>query len=239
MLVEGESKSLIEDPIRILFADDDLDIQQAVCFVLEEAGMEVHFASDGAHALDLWRAWTVDLVILDVMMPIMDGWEVCQYIRRQSNIPIIMLTARGREDDVVRAFKLGADDYIIKPLRPRELVARVHAVLRRINQQVDAFKLLACGNLIMDLDSHRVTYRGQNVQMSPMEFKLLKYLMEHTGVVLSKEDLLENVWGYPPSAGDMNLIEATVRRLRKKVENDPSHPHYIKTVWGTGYRFGD
>jgi DNA-binding response OmpR family regulator len=227
------------DPIHILFADDDLDIQQAVCFVLEEAGMEVHFASDGAHAIDLWRAWPADLVILDVMMPILDGWEVCQFIRRKSNVPIIMLTARGREDDVVNAFKLGADDYIIKPLRPRELVARVHAVLKRSRQQTDDQKVLESGNLIMDLGSHRVTYWGKNVPISPMEFKLLKYLMEHAGVVLSKADLLENVWGYPPSAGDMNLIEATVRRLRKKVENDPSHPHYIKTVWGTGYRFGE
>jgi DNA-binding response OmpR family regulator len=227
------------DPIRVLFADDDLDIQQAVCFVLEEAGMEVHFASDGAHTIELWRAWHADLVILDVMMPILDGWEVCQLIRRKSNVPIIILTARGREDDVVKAFKLGADDYIIKPLRPRELVARIHAVLKRAQRHADDQTILECGNLIMDLESHRVTYWGKHVQISPMEFKLLKYLMEHAGVVLSKADLLENVWGYPPSAGDMNLIEATVRRLRKKVENDPSHPRYIKTVWGTGYRFGD
>jgi len=227
------------NPIRILFADDDLDIQQAVCFVVEDAGMEVHFASDGAHTIELWHTWPADLVILDVMMPVLDGWEVCQLIRRKSNVPIIMLTARGREDDVVNAFKLGADDYIIKPIRPRELVARIHAVLKRARQQADDQKILECGNLMMDLESHRVTYWGKNVQISPMEFKLLKYLMEHAGVVLSKADLLENVWGYPPSAGDMNLIEATVRRLRKKVENDPSHPRYIKTVWGTGYRFGD
>ena len=117
--------------IRILFADDDLDIQQAVCFVLEEAGMDVHFASDGFHALELYRSTPVNLVILDMMMPIMDGLETCQKIRQVSSIPIIMLTARGREEDVVTAFEMGADDYIVKPFRPRELVARIHAVLKR------------------------------------------------------------------------------------------------------------
>jgi DNA-binding response OmpR family regulator len=224
--------------IRILFADDDLDIQQAVCFVLEEAGMDVHFASDGFHALELYRSTPVNLVILDMMMPIMDGLEACQKIRQASSVPIIMLTARGREEDVVNAFEMGADDYIVKPFRPRELVARIHAVLKRAAQDEEARKLLAFGSLMMDLEAHRVMYRDRNIQMSPMEFKLLRYLMENAGVVLSKEDLLQNVWGYPPSAGDMNLIEATVRRLRKKVEKDPSHPRFIKTVWGTGYRFG-
>lgn len=225
--------------VRILFADDDLDIQQAVCFVLEEAGMDVHFASDGFHALELYRSTPVNLVILDYMMPMMDGLEVCQKIRQISPIPIIMLTARGREEDVVSAFEAGADDYIVKPFRPRELVARIQAVLKRASQEEEARKLLAFGSLMMDLEAHRVVYRDRNIQMSPMEFKLLRYLMENAGIVLSKEDLLQNVWGYPPSAGDMNLIEATVRRLRKKVEKDPSHPRYIKTVWGTGYRFGE
>jgi two-component system response regulator MtrA len=225
--------------IRILFADDDLDIQQAVCFVLEEAGMDVYFASDGFHALELYRSTPVNLVILDMMMPIMDGLEACQRIRQVSTIPIIMLTARGREEDVVTAFEMGADDYIVKPFRPRELVARIQAVVKRAAQDEEARKLLAFGSLMMDLEAHRVVYRDRNIQMSPMEFKLLRYLMENAGIVLSKEDLLQNVWGYPPSAGDMNLIEATVRRLRKKVEKDPSHPSYIKTVWGTGYRFGE
>jgi DNA-binding response OmpR family regulator len=200
--------------------------------------MDVHFASDGFHALELYRSTPVNLVILDMMMPIMDGLEACQKIRQASSVPIIMLTARGREEDVVNAFEMGADDYIVKPFRPRELVARIHAVLKRAAQDEEARKLLAFGSLMMDLEAHRVMYRDRNIQMSPMEFKLLRYLMENAGVVLSKEDLLQNVWGYPPSAGDMNLIEATVRRLRKKVEKDPSHPRFIKTVWGTGYRFG-
>ncbi len=226
-------------PLRVLFADDDLDIQQAVCFVLEEAGMEVHFASDGMQALEIYHSTPVDLVILDVMMPLMDGLDVCKRIRLNSSVPIIMLTARGKEEDVVSAFEIGADDYIVKPFRPRELVARIHALFKRASQQDAKQKQLAFGNLLMDLEAHRVMYRDRSIQMSPMEFKLLRYLMENAGVVLSKEDLLQNVWGYPPSAGDMNLIEATVRRLRKKVEKDPSHPRYIKTVWGTGYRFGD
>jgi len=225
--------------LRVLFADDDLDIQQAVCFVLEEAGMEVRFASDGVQALEIYHSTPVDLVILDVMMPMMDGLDVCQRIRLNSSVPIIMLTARGKEEDVVKAFEMGADDYIVKPFRPRELVARIQALFKRSVHPGTTQKQLAFGNLMMDLEAHRVMYRDRNIQMSPMEFKLLRYLMENAGVVLSKEDLLQNVWGYPPSAGDMNLIEATVRRLRKKVEKDPSHPRYIKTVWGAGYRFGD
>jgi two-component system response regulator MtrA len=224
----------------ILIADDEVDIQQVVQLVLEEQGMSVYFADNGARALDLWRIKSVDLVILDVMMPELDGLEVCHLIRQESDVPVIMCTARGREEEIVAGFNAGADEYIVKPFRPRELVARINALLRRTSGRVrDTRKRLTFDNLILDLESRRVTYQNRFIQMSPIEFQLLKYLMQNAGVVLSKEDLLRDVWGYSSTVGDMNLIEATVRRLRKKVESDPSNPHFIQTVWGSGYRFGD
>lgn len=224
----------------ILFADDDLDLQQAVGFTLEGAGFEVVFADNGLQALDIWRSLLVDIVILDVMMPMMNGLNVCKVIRQNSSAPVLLLTARGREEDVVAGIEAGADDYVLKPFRPRELVARIHALLRRANiQRQQTRRQLAFDSLTLDLDAHRVVYRDKNIQVSPLEFQLLKYLMQNPGVVLSKEDLLQNVWGYVSTGADMNMIEATVRRLRKKVETDPSEPRFIQTVWGSGYRFGD
>jgi len=224
----------------ILFADDEVDIQQILHLVLEEQGIQAFFARNGKEALDLWHKKPVDLVILDVMMPEMDGLEVCRHIRNESDTPIIMLTARGREEEIVEGFNAGADDYILKPVRPRELIARINAILRRSAANGrDLRKRLTFDNLSLDLEARRVTYQDRSIQMSPTEFQLLKYLMQNVGVILSKEDLLRNVWGYSTSTGDMNLIEATVRRLRKKVEKDPSSPRYIQTVWGAGYRFGD
>ena len=224
----------------VLFADDDYDSQQSVCLVLEEAGINVVFAENGSHALDLWHKHPVDAVVLDVMMPVVDGLEACRLIRRESNVPIILLTARGREEDILAGFNSGADDYIVKPFRPRELVARIGALMRRtaggswFNR-----KQLAFESLILDLESRCVIQRDHQVEISPMEFRLLKYLMQNAGNVISKEELLHDVWGYAASSGDMNLIEATIRRLRQKVEADPSRPRYIQTVWGAGYRFGD
>jgi two-component system response regulator MtrA len=224
----------------VLFVDDDLDIQQAVGFTLESAGFEVLFADNGLQALELWRSNPLDVIILDVMMPMMSGLHVCKIIRQKSSIPILLLTGRGQEEDVVAGMEAGADDYVIKPLRPRELVARIQAMLRRANGHgQSARKQLEYENLTLDLDAHRVIYRGKSIPVSPLEFQLLKYLMQNPGTVFSKEDLLRNVWGYVSTGSDMNMIEATVRRLRKKVESDPSQPKYIKTVWGTGYRLGD
>jgi two-component system response regulator MtrA len=229
----------LESPL-ILFADDDLDSQQSVFLVLEEAGMQVLFAENGSQAVELWRNHPVDLVVLDVMMPVMDGLETCQRIREESSVPILLLTARGREEDILAGFNAGADDYVIKPLRPRELVARISALLRRTTGRTWASrKQIAFNSLILDLESRCVIERDRQVEVSPMEFRLLKYLMQNAGNVVTKEDLLHNVWGYAASSGDMNLIEATIRRLRQKLESDPSRPHYIQTVWGSGYRFGD
>ncbi len=235
-----KSKVDMSETATVLIADDEVDIQQVVQLVLEEVGINVFFADNGARALDLWRIKNIDLVILDVMMPEVDGLEVCRQIREESDVPIMMCTAHGREDEIVAGFNAGADEYILKPFRPRELVARIRALLRRTGGRIrDTRKRLTFENLILDLESRRVTYQDRFIQMSPIEFQLLKYLMQNAGVVLSKEDLLRDVWGYTSIVGDMNLIEATVRRLRKKVEKDPSQPRFIQTVWGSGYRFGD
>jgi len=226
--------------INVLYADDDIDMQQLVCLVFQQADLNVSFADDGRQALEVWRRGNYDLVILDVMMPVLSGLDVCRRIRKLSDIPVILLTAKGREQDVVDGFEAGADDYVIKPFRPRELVARVKAIINRIeSQKAETRRRLAFESLILDLDSRRVIHRERNIQVTPLEFRLLQYLMQHAGTVLSKKDLLQNVWGYNDSAGDMNLIEATIRRLRKKLELDPSQPRFIQTVWGAGYRFGD
>ena len=173
-------------------------------------------------------------------MPVMDGLEACKRIRRISDIPIIFLTAKGQEQDVVNGLETGADDYIVKPFRAAEFVARVRVVLNRTARQKDACrKRLSFDKLVLDLEARRVISRGRSIEVTPLEFQLLRYLMQNVGVVISKEDLLQNVWGYAEAAGDMNLIEAAVRRLRRKLELDPSQPKYIQTVWGAGYRFGE
>ena len=230
----------MQNAISVLFADDEIDFQQILHLVLEEQGVRVYFADDGIKALEIWHSRPVNLVILDVMMPGLDGLEVCQAIRKEADVPIIMLTARGREEEIVEGFNAGADDYLIKPFRPRELLARINALLRRTGgRSKDTRKRLTYEQLNLDIESRRVMYMDRQIQMSPIEFQLLKYLMQNAGTVLSKDELLRNVWGYTASAGGMNLIEATIRRLRKKVEKDPAHPKYIQTVWGAGYRFGD
>jgi two-component system response regulator MtrA len=202
--------------------------------------MDVVFAENGIRALDLWRANSIDAVVLDVMMPEMDGLEACQYIRKESSVPILLLTARGKEEDILAGFNAGADDYIIKPFKPRELVARIAALLRRATgHPLPSRKQISYENITLDLESRCVIQKDRQVEISPMEFRLLKYLMQNAGNIVTKEDLLHEVWGYAASSGDMNLIEATIRRLRQKVEIDPSRPHYIQTIWGAGYRFGD
>jgi DNA-binding response OmpR family regulator len=224
----------------ILVADDDPETRDLVEIILRDAGMQVKFAENGSQLLDLWRSQPVDIIILDVMMPVMDGLEACKRIRRISDIPIIFLTAKGQEQDVVNGLETGADDYIVKPFRPAEFVARVRVILNRTARQKDACgKRLSFDKLVLDLESRRVISRGRSIEVTPLEFQLLRYLMQNVGIVISKEDLLQNVWGYAEAAGDMNLIEAAVRRLRRKLELDPSQPKYIQTVWGAGYRFGE
>lgn len=224
----------------ILVADDNPETRELIGLVLKDARMEVIFAENGSELLVRWRSNQVDLIILDVMMPVMDGFEACRRIRRASDIPIIFLTARDQEREVVNGFEIGADDYIVKPFRPAEFVARIQAILNRLERQrADSGRRLFFDNLVLDLDARKVVARGKTIEVTPLEFQLLQYLMQNIGVVISKENLLQNVWGYAEAAGDMNLIEAAIRRLRRKLELDPSEPEYIHTVWGAGYRFGE
>jgi DNA-binding response OmpR family regulator len=224
---------------RILLVDDDPSTHDLVNLVLESAGIKVITVESGKDAIAIIQSQPVDLVILDIIMPEMDGLVTCRGIRQISDVPIILLSAKGQEQDLVDGFEAGAQDYVVKPFRPREFVARVQNILHRTQRQSDlGERQLAFNNLILDLDSRRVTYWGRNIQVTPLEFNLLQYLMQNKGVVLSKEDLLQNVWGYSDAAGDLNFIEAAVNRLRKKIEVELSGPHYIQTVWGAGYRFG-
>lgn len=231
---------MVKRRINVLFADDDLDNQQIVEFALRNERMNLIFAENGVQAFNLLQSNSIDMVILDVMMPVMDGLEACRKIRRVSDVPIIMLTVKGKEQDIVDGFDAGADDYIVKPFRPRELVARMNALMDRSRRPArNSNGNLAYENLSVDVEAHMVSSRERPIEVTPLEFRLLMYLMQHAGVVLSKEDLLKNVWGYEEYNGHSRLIETTIRRLRKKVEVDPSHPRYIQTVWGSGYRLGD
>ena len=224
----------------ILVADDDPETRELIRLILKDAGMKVVLGENGSQLLELWRANPIDLIILDVMMPVMDGFEACERIRRVSDVPIVFLTAKGQEGDVVNGFEIGADDYIVKPFRPGELIARVRAILNRLERlREDVGRRLQFEKLILDLDARRVVARGKTIEVTPLEFQLLQYLMQNVGIVMSKKNLLQNVWGYAEAAGDLNLIEAAVRRLRRKLELDPSQPEYIHTVWGAGYRFGE
>lgn len=227
------------DPVHVLFADDDAETQQLVGMILKNENMKVVYAHDGSQVFDVWQMNPVNLMILDIMMPIMDGLEACRRIRRVSDIPIILLTAKTQESDILEGFNTGADDYITKPFRAKELIARINAVLHRTKRQrVQAGRQLAYDELVMDMDTRRVTLDGKYLRLTPLEFQLLHYFMQNPGDLLTKEELLENVWGYLKPGGNMNLVETTIRRLRMKIEVDPSNPRYIQTVWGRGYRLG-
>jgi DNA-binding response OmpR family regulator len=228
-----------ENP-RVLFADDDADTRKIVGEILQATGIETVFAEDGLQAIQAWQTHPVDLIILDYMMPVLDGIETCRRIRQASFIPIILLTAKGREEDIIKGFKAGADDYIVKPIRTREFIARVHAILNRVSRQsIPADRQMVFEDLVLDSRARQVISQGKRVYLSPLEFRLLQYLMQHAGMTISKIDLLYNVWGFCELAGEINFIEAAIKRLRRKIEPNPAHPKYIQTVWGTGYRFGD
>lgn len=224
---------------RVLCVDDDPDTRTLLGAILEPISVEVMFAENGSHMLEVWRKNRIELILLDIMMPIMDGLEACKRIRRVSDVPIIFLTSKGQENDIVQGLEMGGNDYVLKPFRPKELIARVRSLLQRQELADEMREQLAFDKLVLDLEAQRVTSQGKVIEVSPLEFRLLQYLMQNMGLVVSKEDLLKYVWGYEDIAGDMNLIEVAVRRLRRKLELDPSQPRYIKTVWGTGYRFGE
>ena len=219
----------------ILLVEDDSSVRQSATMVLERSGFEVTAVGDGKEALDLLTRQRVDLVLLDVMLPVMDGFEVCREIRRTSRLPVVMLTARIDTTDVVVGLELGADDYVTKPFEGRELVARVRAVLRRAAAEPDS-PLIQIRDLEIDAAAHRASRRGEALELTATEFRLLVVLARNAGNVLTREVLLERVWGYD-YLGDSRLVDMAVKRLRDKLCDDPKDPCHIATIRGVGYRF--
>lgn len=219
--------------LKILVADDESRMRKLVKDFLIKSNFEVLEAEDGSQALDLFYATKdIALIILDVMMPKMDGFEVCREIRQTSQVPIIMLTAKGDERDELQGFQLGVDEYITKPFSPKILVARVEAVLRRTNQAEET-ELLEYGGIVVDKTAHSVTIDGKPIDLSFKEFELLTYFMENKGIALSREKILNHVWNYD-YFGDARTIDTHVKKLRSKMGDKGE---YIKTVWGMGYKF--
>lgn len=224
----------------ILVVDDEKLIVKGIKFSLEQDGMEVTAAYDGEEALQYIKEGNFDLVVLDVMLPKMDGLQVCQQVREFSQIPIIMVTAKGEDMDKIMGLEYGADDYITKPFNILELKARIKAILRRsvkkMTAEPQAKNILKARDLELAYDSRRVFINGREVNLTAKEFDLLELLMENPGKVYSREKLLDTVWGYD-YPGDVRTVDVHVRRLREKIETNPSEPKYIFTKWGVGYYF--
>ena len=224
----------------ILIVDDEPGIVRLIAMYLEREGFGTATARTGAEALEIVGRASPALVILDIMLPDIDGWEVCREIRRSSDIPIIMLTARDEDEDKIVGLEMGADDYVTKPFVPRELVARVKVILRRARQAppdktTDALHL---GVLTIDPARREVELEGEPIQLRAKEFDLLLELARKPGIVFEREKLLQDVWGYD-FFGDSGTIDVHVRRLRAKLNDDSSNPRFIETIWGRGYRFKD
>jgi DNA-binding response OmpR family regulator len=222
---------------RVLVVDDDPTLSDVVGRYLEKEGFVVDFATNGVTGLRLALDTLPDIVVLDLMLPAMDGLEVCRRLRQEVPIPVVMLTALGEEDDRIAGLELGADDYVTKPFSPRELVARVKAVLRRASGLVSpsTARWLSGGGIEIDMVAHRIHRNRQELTLTAKEFDLLVYLLAHPGQAFRREELLEAVWGW--TFGDTSTVTVHIRRLREKIENDPSNPRYLRTVRGIGYRF--
>jgi len=230
----------IQSPPRVLVVEDDPTVAEVVGRYLEREGYEVQTVSDGHDAVSRTLAAPPDLMVLDLMLPGIDGLEVCRRVRAFAPVPIIMLTALGQESDRVLGLELGADDYMAKPFSPRELTARVKSVLRRAQgplapRALDSNGALVAGDLVVDTSSREVRLGTREVTLTVREFDLLAFLVSHPHHVFRREELLEHVWGY--TFGDTSTVTVHVRRLREKVEPDPANPTRIRTVWGVGYRF--
>jgi len=221
---------------KILVVDDENRIVDIVKAYLEKDGFAVATAHDGQTALDRIRAEHPDLVVLDLMLPGVSGWDICRTVRRESKIPIIMLTARDDDADKIVGLELGADDYVTKPFNPRELVARVRAVLRRVSDSSEGPHVIKVGNLGIDLDGHEVRRDGRVVQLTRSEFALLEALATRPGRALTRLQLLDNVQGISYE-GYERAIDSHIKNLRQKIEDDPHNPRYVLTVFGVGYKF--
>jgi DNA-binding response OmpR family regulator len=224
---------------RVLIIEDDDTVAEVVGRYLAREGYDVEIESDGVAGLGRALSDPPDLVVLDLMLPSLGGLEVCKRIRAAAPVPVIILTALGEETDRIVGLELGADDYVAKPFSPRELTARVKAVLRRANGPLSASAgspaVLRAGALEVDVTAHEARLGGELVALTAKEFDLLAYLMEHPRRAFRREQLLEQVWGF--SYGDTSTVTVHIRRLREKIEADPSAPRYVCTVWGVGYRF--
>jgi two-component system alkaline phosphatase synthesis response regulator PhoP len=229
------SPSESQPPLRILVVDDDDNVRRLVAAYLEREGYEMLEASDGEAALRDLARLSPDMVILDVMLPGLDGFEVARSMKARRDLPILMLTARGEEADVLCGFDTGVDDYLTKPFSPKVLVARVRAILRRSGLEREASDQVAVQDLVVDLKAREVRVAGRSVELTGTEFDLLRTLAAHPGWVYSREELLEQVWGYS-FLGDSRVVDVHIANLRRKLEEDPANPRYVRTVRGAGYK---
>lgn len=223
---------------KMLIAEDDVNILELLALYMKKEGFEVETAVNGGEALVKFRIFKPDIVLLDIMMPGLDGWEVCHSIRRESQIPIIMLTARGETSDKVTGLELGADDYIVKPFEMPEVIARIKAVLRRFNtndESVENEKKINLENLVIDMESYQLVVRGKPMDIPPKEIELLYFLAKNKNKVFTRDQLLDQVWGFE-YFGDTRTVDVHVKRLREKLEG-VSETWSLKTVWGVGYKF--
>lgn len=224
---------------RVLVVDDEKLIVKGIRFSLEQDGMEVDCAYDGQEALEMAQAHTYDMILLDVMLPKLTGFEVCQQIREFSNVPIVMLTAKGDDMDKILGLEYGADDYITKPFNILEVKARIKAIMRRMGQKEkkqEADKIIVQSDMKLDCEGRRVFISGKEINLTAKEFELLELMIKTPNKVYSREGLLKLVWGedYP---GDVRTVDVHIRRLREKIEKSPSEPRYVHTKWGVGYYF--
>ena len=224
---------------RVLVVDEEKLIVKGIRFSLEQDGMEVDCAYDGQEALEMAQAHTYDMILLDVMLPKLTGFEVCQQIRDFSNVPIVMLTAKGDDMDKILGLEYGADDYITKPFNILEVKARIKAIMRRMGQKEkkpEADKIIEQSDMKLDCEGRRVFISGKEINLTAKEFELLELMIKTPNKVYSREGLLKLVWGedYP---GDVRTVDVHIRRLREKIEKSPSEPRYVHTKWGVGYYF--
>ena len=226
----------MNDKTRVLVVDDDKNILQLIKLYLEKEGFEVVESQRGDDCLRLFEAQPPQIVLLDIMLPGMDGWQVCREIRKTSYIPIVMITAKDETFDKVLGLELGADDYITKPFDPKELIARTKAVLRRSQQVAPPEKSVQYPNLNINMSNYTVTYRGVELEVPPKEIELLFFLATHPGKVFTRDQLLEHVWGYD-YYGDSRTVDVHVKRIREKLDGSDEYGWQIKTVWGVGYKF--
>ncbi|OAH14263.1 response regulator transcription factor [Streptomyces jeddahensis] len=233
---EAPAEPLSAEAARVLVVEDDPTVAEVVSGYLDRAGYAVDLVGDGPRALTRAAAHWPDLVVLDLMLPGMDGLEVCRRLRARGPVPVIMLTARGDEDDRILGLEVGADDYVTKPFSPRELVLRVESVLRRTRPfRPGTGTPLHAAGLAVDPAARRATKNGTELALTLREFDLLAFFLRHPGRAYGREDLMREVWGW--DFGDLSTVTVHVRRLRGKVEDDPARPRLIQTVWGVGYRF--